>query len=255
MKVKKYKMKKVLALITACISIIAMSVSVLAYTGKGYSIEIPDTYSEIADAVFAKSSGDNVTITMSKDVYKGYLYTKDNLNKFGRQQEKLFENSIKGVMKQANDNYNLGLSDDAVESMANGIEFNGIDEKKITKVSINKYECFYFVYSADVMGQTMYCEQYLVGSAGDFYIFSHTSSDKNNFTTDETLDMFDSIEIDNYKAPVKGTSESPVSVWTWIWLIFVFPGALITWILRRRKKHNQSDPYSNPYFDNSDNIQ
>ena len=77
MKMTKKLFSKVIAII-AILGIMVASNSVLAYSGDGYSIDIPETYKSAGKNAWAKSTGDsiNIQIQENKKLLENYIISK-----------------------------------------------------------------------------------------------------------------------------------------------------------------------------------
>ena len=111
---------KVIAII-AILGIMVASNSVLAYSGDGYSIDIPETYKSAGKNAWAKSTGDSINIQIQENK-KGEAATKSAL-------------------------------DDSVEQLKKQYASLTVEKSEVT--TVNGYKCLYIL--SKVYG--MYIEQ------------------------------------------------------------------------------------------------
>ena len=84
--------KKIFARIIAIIAIVGMIVvgnSALAYSGDGFSIDVPSTYTSVGNNMWQKSSEANINIQVTSNE-DGEAATKDTLDKLVKQVEKQY---------------------------------------------------------------------------------------------------------------------------------------------------------------------
>ena len=156
---------KVIAII-AILGIMVASNSVLAYSGDGYSIDIPETYKSAGKNAWAKSTGDSINIQIQENK-KGEAATKSAL-------------------------------DDSVEQLKKQYASLTVEKSEVT--TVNGYKCLYIL--SKVYG--MYIEQYAVPTKDKIYVVTVGAMSEDSLKSEEVANMVKSFKIDNYKEPKSG---------------------------------------------------
>lgn len=156
---------KIIAII-AILGIMVVSNSVFAYSGDGFSIDIPETYRSAGKNIWSKSYEVSFNIQVSENK-KGEAATKSKL-----------DNTIEQLKKQ----------------------FSSITVEKSEITELNGYKCMHIVYKY----AGMKVEQYAIPSKDKIFVLTLGAASEDYFSSDEAKNMLGSFKIDNYKEPKSG---------------------------------------------------
>lgn len=159
---------KILVIITVLGIMIASNAS-LAYSGDGYTIDVPSTFTSTGGAVWAKSTGDSVNIQVQSNI-AGEAATYTTLNELVEQVKKAYSITV--------------------------------EKQEVT--TLNGYDCLHLVYS--MSGCSI--EQYAIPTKEKIYIITLGGISSDFLSSSEAREIVNSFKITNYVKPGSSSGTS-----------------------------------------------
>ncbi len=184
--------------ITILCAVFLPIITVNAYSRDNYTIEVPDTYTENPENVFAKKNGNNFNIQITKNESGKFYYNDDFLNEitdsFVNDMDLYIDKIKEGVKEQ----YKGILTEEQIEDYISTIKLNGLVSKEVTTFTKNNYPAFHYVMNY-TFGEANYnVELYQLASENKIYTVTITGIDDTYRNSDEVKKILDSFTITNY---------------------------------------------------------
>lgn len=200
-------MKKSLLISVILLLVLSIATTVNAYSTSDYTVDIPEDYEEVANAVFSAENGNgfNIQITPYEE-NAGDPYTDQMLDKLVDEIYTNLDSQKEEIKKQMKETYGSSVTDEELQEYIESFKCNSIDEKEITKCTKNNYKCFHLVSNYSMGDYDYYCDQYSIVSGNKIYTLTLSSEDKEDFEDDEMKGIVDSFTIKDYKEPTNKMS-------------------------------------------------
>ena len=202
-------MKKKFSILTILFIILAMPLSILAYSNDLYEIELPSTFTENAvQHQFNDANGNNINLQISTiNDASEFQYSNEFLSALTNQLKDRIDSykaEVKGTLLEQYQNAYQGiLSNEAIEDIINplvdAMKYEDFLISEVSTFTKNNYPCLHYRSNLSFGDFNTYTDTYQLVSGTTAYTLTVSSKDLAFLDSQEIKDTVNSFTIKNYE--------------------------------------------------------
>lgn len=239
----KKRINLIFILLTVC-AMLTSNIYAFSYSGKYYTIDIPDIYKEQAEGSFTDSEGNGINIQIQP--FTGQAnYSQEELDAIANSMEESLTYTSEDTLAQLrefNQQSETPMSEEELVAYATALSYK-VDKKEITTFGKENYTCFHFVLKSLSEDNPICMEQYMTNQSNNVIAVTIASASEEGLKRQENIDAINSFTLTNGTQVAKKTSFSFEFLFIGLVCLLII-GAVLVFIIkyikeRKNKKYNQ----------------